>query len=133
MENHLNFPSFVAYLRSSSSVPYSALLLRVHKGELVVFFLHFGVLARPGKQLTSSLLPSSRAPGSSNPKERTGGGYLGHPLVSGGIRATGIVHGPADDELHGWAEGGPCDAFFVFSFLLFFGLVLDNLHIILTS
>jgi hypothetical protein len=43
--------------------------------------------------------------------------------VSGGIRATRIVHGPADDGL--------------FSFFLFFSIfglaLLDNLHIILTA
>jgi hypothetical protein len=38
--------------------------------------------------------------------------------MSGGIRA--MVLGPADDGLHGLAEGSPCDVFFVFSFLFSF-------------
>jgi hypothetical protein len=41
------FPSFVADLRLSSSVAYSALLLRVREEELFIVFLHSGVLARP--------------------------------------------------------------------------------------
>jgi hypothetical protein len=71
MENHLNlpldlvmcccclqFPSFVVYLRSSSSAPYSTLLLRVRKGELVVIFLHSGVSARLVRQAIDHPLSS---------------------------------------------------------------------------
>jgi hypothetical protein len=51
------FPSFVADLRLSSSVAYSALLLRVHEEELFIIFLHSGVLARPIRQATEILSP----------------------------------------------------------------------------
>jgi hypothetical protein len=43
---------FISDMRSSSSVPYSAFLLRVRKEELVVVFLHCGVSVRPVQQAT---------------------------------------------------------------------------------